>query len=327
MNRSTFVYAIIVVLIAFSIGVLFSGAPAEAQRTRCIRADLYGLAACNLGGYVKSRNSREHLKQCDAGHWYYECWDVARRVHTAHNAPAPAPAPRQTTTQTTRQSRVQTPSQTPSQPPSQPAPRRPAQPQQQSCTAPTLTYKKWVIGQSATDLPNTDKPTTFITTSETSCYIEVQVGYDGSQGSNTCELTGVSFTVTMSHGFTGTPTVTPSGDGFSKVWTYKATLKGNKSLRLTGARCDGNWVPSGPGNSDKPEYPGRDGAMWVTIAASGTYSGGTVTLPPETVTQSLVDGLQQEYVDYDKNVIPSGCHFNLYPSGDSNLKYNWGHYF
>ena len=358
MNRKYFAYAIIAILIAFSIGMFaisvhFSSAPVEAQevpteppasppstpdslappspppvRTEVICAGFRLDSWCDRSGYfwdgeIDGDDPYLHYISCAAGHKYWSCNPIFRRRH----ANCRAPAPRQTTTQTVRQtssSQAQSPSQSPSQNP-------PASPPQSSCTAPTLTFKKWVIGQSATDFPTEDKPTTFITNEETSCDVEVQVTYNGSQPPNTCELTGVSFTVTMSHGFTvsSTKTVPPSGSGFSKVWTYRATLTGDQSNRRLPRNhkkakvCDGERLPNGPDNSDKLDYPGRYGKpIEVKINATGTYSGGTVTLPEETVTQDQRDGIRQEYVDYNHNVIPARTYFK---SGASSI-YNWGHY-
>ena len=96
----------------------------------------------------------------------------------------------------------------------------------------------------------------------------------------------------MSHGFrvNGTPTVTSSGSGFSKVWKYEATFADSSS--------DANM-------SSSRKYQARGGTrISVTINATGSYSGGTVALSAQTVTQDQMDGLRQEYVDYNQPVLP-----------------------
>lgn len=314
MNRKYFGCVGLAIFIAMCL-CISSSAPVDAQRTLCDYARIFGVANCDLGGYVTTRNPRQHMKQCDAGHWYWSCWTHARRVHTAHNAPAPQPTTRRTTATTTR---ATTTRQSQSQSPSRPAQNTPANPPQQSCTAPTVTFKKLTIGQSSETIA-----TTFITDTETTCEVEAEVTYDGSQPPNTCEITGATWTVTMSHGFTvdsSTVDSDPEGSGFSKVWKYKATLNGNAHQEEN--ECNPNLEPPDPGS--KTDYPGRDAIrMYLTIRFTGTTSdGGTVTRLL-TVTQDQKDGLRQEYVDHNRNVVPSRDKFT---ATDAGRVYNWGHY-
>lgn len=339
MNRKYFAYAILAILIAFSIGVLaislgvhFSSAPVAAQevpteppasppstpdspasppaspppapaRVLCSFANLNGVFHCDFGGYVTSRNPHEHLKQCDAGHWYYECWDWARRVHTAHNAPAPAPTPAPAPAPTPS-SRAQSPSQSPSQNP-------PASPPQSSCTPPSIKFKSWAVGRSSGTAATV--PLSFITTDETTCKVKFEVTYDGSHNpSTTCEITSGAWTVNMSHEFTvsGDPTETAPGEGFSKVWTYEATLKGPGNST---AACSGTYDPY-PGRGDKP--------MDMTVTFTGTHSRGTVSLELK-LKQDEKDGIRQEHVDYGQLVIPAR---NEISAGAARTGYNHGHY-
>ena len=353
MNRKYFAYAIIAILIAIFVGLHLSSAPAEARWVRC-HMNL-AIPPCDRdGGWVRSTDYFKHRVKCRAGHTYWICHAPSRREHSWSRcrAPAPTPAPTPAPAPTPTPAPAPTPTPAPrAQTPSQPVQTPPASPQQQSCTAPTLTYKKWVIGRSATDFSTTDKPTTFITNEKTSCTVKVEVSYNGSQGPNTCELTGVSVTVTMSHGFTvsGTPTVTPSGSGFSKVWKYEATFTGGTPQMIN---CD-----SGTG-----KYGTRGGnPITVTINATGTYSGGTVTLLEKMVKQDERDGMRQEYIDYNLHrtlkvlpsrgwfkstlnvtapdgsstftVSPRDSHYNAYKktfprrkSDNQEAFYNWGHY-
>ena len=62
--------------------------------------------------------------------------------------------------------------------------------------------------------------------------------------------------------------------------------------------------------------------MWMKLKATGTYSGGTVRASTIRLNQTLVDGIRQEYVDFDMNVVPDRSHFKYRP----NSMYNWGHY-
>ena len=321
MNRNYFAYAIIAILIAFSIGMLaislgvhFSSAPVEAA-TLCALGSF-----CGRAGLVSGSDSLEHLATCAAGHRYWSCTEGFRVQHVNCRAPAPTPAPAPAPTPApapapapTPASRAQTPSQTPSQPVQTP----PASPQQQSCTAPKLTFRKLSIGQSSGTIA-----TTFITTTETTCEVEAEVTYDGSQDPNTCEITSGAWTVTMSHGFTvDTSTVDTDspGEGFSKVWKYKATLRGNRHKEEN--ECNPNLEPPDPGS--KTDYPGRDATrMFLTIRFTGTYSGGTVGRSLA-VTQDRKDGIRQEYVDHNRKVVPSRGQIT---ATDVGKVYNWGHY-
>ena len=346
MNRKYFGYAGFAMLIAIYIGVHLSSATAEARWVRCLVVSRWGLTCQQSNGWGWG-SSTAHVRTCPAGHRYWHCHAASRNAHAAHVAPQRTPqrTPQSTQTQTTRQTTTrqtttrQTQSGSQSQTPQRESTPRRQQPQE-SCKKPTLTYKKWVIGQSATDFPSTTKPITFITDSKTRCTVKVEVSYNGSQPPNTCELTGVNFTVTMSHGFrvNGTPTVTPSGSGFSKVWKYEATFADST-----------DDVPANRNSSRK--YAARGGTrISVTINATGTYSGGTVALSAQTVMQDEMDGLRQEYVDYNLPVLPKRKWFitriaGRSPAGhgsyivsprDTNYDsskvagqeafYNWGHY-
>lgn len=302
MNRKYFGYAGLAIFIAICL-CISSSAPVEARRTLCNFARIFGVANCDLGGYVTTGNPRQHLKQCDAGHWYYECWTHARRMHTAHNAPAPQPTTRRTTatttrTTTTRQTttRATTTRQSQSQSPSQPAQNTPANPPQESCKRPTLTLKKLVIGRSATDSPGQKVPVTFITDTKTSCKVKAEITYYGSQPPNTCEITSGSWSVTMTHGFrvSGQASETTEGSGYSKVWKYEATFTDSSSDVISSS-------------SDK--YAARNKErIRLNLTFTGTHSGGTVTKSAQII-QDQIDGMRQEYIDYNLHrtlkVLPS----------------------
>ena len=217
-------------------------------------------------------------------------------------------------------SRIRLPAQSPSQTPSQPAPRPPAQPPQQSCTAPSIKFKSWTVGRSSGT--ESTFPRSFITTTETTCKVKFEVTYDGSHDpSTTCEITSASWTVTMSHGFTvsGDPTEAPSGSGFSKVWTYEATLKGNSSLKNTGTKCDDD--EKGP--NLKPDFPGRNKKpMKLEVRFVGTVDSTRTSGVSITLTQDEIDGIRQEYVDYNRQIVPARGKFTR----NSNSDFNWGHY-
>ena len=326
MNRKYFAYAIIAILIALSIGVLaislgvhFSSAPVVAQEvptepppsppstpdslappsppppvsTRTICAGWLDLwcdrSLDSETGEIDGDDRYLHYIPCAAGHKHWSCNLFARRRH----ANCRAPAPRQTTTQTVRQtssSQAQSPSS-----PSPPSQNPPASPPQSSCKKPTLMLKKLVIGRSAIDFPTLKVPYTFITDTKTSCKVKAEITYNGSQPPNTCEITSGSWSVTMTHGFrvSGTPTVTPSGSGFSKVWKYEATFTDSRSDAMS--------------SSAKYAARGKE-RIGLNLTFTGTYSGGTVTKSAQ-VTQDQIDGMRQEYIDYNLHrtlkVLPS----------------------
>ena len=207
----------------------------------------------------------------------------------------------------------------PRQSPSQPAPTPPAQPPAPSCNRPpSIKFKSWTVGRSSGTAAT--RPLSFITNNETTCKVTFEVTYNGSQSPNTCEITSDAWNMTMSHGFTvtSTETVEPSGSGFSKVWTYKATLKGNSAVRIKDTKCNAN--KRGPGL--KTDYPGRNGErMWLSVHFTGTHSGGTVGVSLA-LAQDEIDGLRQEYVDWNRQVVPARGKFTL----NSGSVFNWGHY-
>ena len=325
MDSKHFAYVSFTILIAIYIGVHLSSAPAEAERTRCPIVSRWGLT-CTLGGWIYDNDHAGHVgicSPCRAYYWY--CHMDSRRRHAAHSTPRPlptVPTPTRTTTQTTRQTTSQTTSQSQSQTPQRESPPRRQQPQQ-SCKKPTLHFKTWTVG--GPDGRVTAKDTSFITNTETTCKVYAEVTYNGSQPPNTCEITGATWTVIMSHDFTvdtATVDTDTEGSGFSKVWTYETTLTGPEMRTPKGWDCDEEWLPSGPNNSDKKEYAGRNQQrMSLTINFSGSYSGGTAEVS-QLLSQSTKDGIRQEYVDYNLNVIPDRADFR----GDSNIRYNWGHY-
>ena len=148
MNRNMFVYAIIAVFIAFSIGMFaisvhFSSAPVEAQevptgppstpppappsppspspppvRTEVSCAgfwlDWYCDRSLGSFGEIDGDDPYLHYISCAAGHKHWSCNPIFRRRHANCRAPAPAST---STTQTARQtssSSAQSPSQSPS---------------------------------------------------------------------------------------------------------------------------------------------------------------------------------------------------------------------
>ena len=309
MNRNTFVYAIIAILIAIFVGVHLSSAPAEARRTRCPVVNRVN--RCDLGGWIYNGNYAGHVVRCSTcRRYYFGCHAGLRRKH-AHGRPAPRPqpAPRQTPRQTP-QPQAQSPSQPPSQSPSQP--RQPAQP----CTKPYLYFADTDVGQST----GSGLTATFITDDKNTCRVKLKVGYTN-KISNPCLITSTSWNVTMSHEFTvsGQPTTSTEGDGVHRLFVYEATFTDSTS---DGGSCTQKY----PGRYDN----GKGKPISLTVTFTGTYSGGTTTLGPETIGQDEIDGIRQEYVDMGKKVIPSrdwfvsiiGTH-TVAPQDDV---YNWGHY-
>ena len=319
MNRNTFVYVSLAILIAC---LAFSHFATESAAQTCSSVVSWVSGICNDKGKCVTGSATPPNLFPTCGHPYPYCCcrpNPQQRQSASAPAPTPAPAPAPTPTPTPA-SRAQTPSQTPSQS----APRRPAQPQQQSCKKPTIHFKTWTVGGPEGRV--IAKDTSFITTTETTCKVYAEVTYSGSQDpSTTCEITGANWTVTMSHGFTVDATTVDTdspGEGFSKVWTYEATLTGPEMRTPKNWDCNEKWLPNGPSNSDKKEYAGRNQQrMSMTISFSGSYSGGTVEVS-QLLSQSAEDGIRQEYVDYNLNVIPDRGDFR----GDSNIRYNWGHY-
>ena len=229
-----------------------------------------------------------------------------------------APAPRRWADLPSAPTPAPTLAPTPRQSPSQPVPTPPANPPQESCKPPSIKFKSWTVGRSSGTAAT--RPLSFITNTETTCKVTFEVTYNGSQSPNTCEITSDAWNVTMSHGFTvtSTETVEPSGSGFSKVWTYKATLKGNSAVRIKDTKCDAD--KRGPGL--KTDYPGRNGErMWLSVRFTGTHSGGTVGVSLA-LAQDEIDGLRQEYVDWNRQVVPARGKFTL----NSGSVFNWGHY-
>lgn len=328
MNRKYFGYAGLAIFIAICL-CISSSAPVDAQRVRCGIGALF----CSRGGWVNNGNPNDHGFICRTnGFHYFACSSNARSIHNracgntaclTNKAPVrqttrQTTATRTTATRRTTTTRATTTRQSQSQSPSRPAQTPPANPPQESCTAPTVTFKKLTIGQSSETLA-----TTFITDTETTCEVEAEVTYDGSQPPNTCKITGATWTVTMSHGFTVNSSTVDSdteGSGFSKVWKYKATLNGDAHQEEN--ECNPNLEPPDPGS--KTDYPGRDAIrMYLTIRFTGTTSdGGTVT-KSLTVTQDQKDGIRQEYVDHNRNVVPRRDKFT---ATDTGRVYNWGHY-
>lgn len=298
MNRNTFVYVIIAILIAIFVGVHLSSAPAEARRTRCPVVNRVN--RCDLGGWIYNGNYAGHVVRCSTcGIYYFGCHAGLRRKH-AHGRPAPRPqpAPRQTPRQTP-QSQAQSPSQTPSQPSQPSQPRQPAQP----CRKPSISFQSWTVGQSS------GSTTTFITNSKTRCDIEVQVG-TGNQPVTTCLITNPQWTVTMSHGFTVTsgPELNATGT-LNQVFKYKATFTDSTN---DGVTCN-------------QKYPGRSGKpIKVEITFTGTYDGDKTITKTLELEQDEIDGIRQEHVDYEQKVVPSRGHFVSGTPRDG--VYNWGHY-
>lgn len=323
MNRKYFGYASLAMLIAIYIGVHLSSATAEARWVRCLVVSRWGLTCQQNNGWGWG-SSTAHVRTCPAGHRYWHCHAASRNAHAAHVAPQRTPqrTPQSTQTQTTSQTTGQTQSGSQSQTPQREQTPRRQQPQE-SCKKPTLHFKTWTVGGPEGRV--TAKDTSFITNTETTCKVYAEVTYNGSQPPNTCEITGATWTVTMSHDFTvNTSTVDSDteGSGFSKVWTYEATLTGPEMRTPKGWDCNEKWLPNGPNNSDKREYAGRNQQrMSLTINFSGSYSGGTVEVS-QLLSQSTKDGIRQEYVDYNLYVIPDRADFR----SNSNIRYNWGHY-
>ena len=361
MNRKYFGYAGLAIFIAICL-CISSSAPAETSRRRCTVA--IGGLTCDRGGWIHNGDWTEHLAKCTAGHWYWKCEANYRYWHARRCGRRSVPLPqhlrgsqttRQTTSQTTSQTttrqtttRTTTTRQSQSQSPSRPAQNTPANPPQESCKRPTLTLKKLVIGRSATDSPGQKVPITFITDTKTSCKVKAEITYYGSQPPNTCEITSGSWAVTMTHGFrvSGQASETTEGSGYSKVWKYEATFTDSRSDVISSS-------------SDKYAARSKE-RIRLNLTFTGTHSGGTVTKSAQ-VTQDQIDGMRQEYIDYNLHrtlkVLPSRGWFRstlsvTAPDGSSTFTvsprdsdydsykktfpgrerdnqeafYNWGHY-
>ena len=92
-------------------------------------------------------------------------------------------------------------------------------------SAPKLKFTKWQAGQGQ-EYTASDRPHTFITDTETTCEITATVAYASSQPSSVYPLTGYTWQVTGSHGYTFTTQTETSGPVGQTGTTFKLTATG-----------------------------------------------------------------------------------------------------
>ena len=194
-------------------------------------------------------------------------------------------------------------------------------------TEPCIRLGSWQIGQSSGS-GNTIM-TSFITNSETTCCVKVDVSYCQSQPSSyVYPIEDFDFEITMNNGFTVSNRVeSTSGPAASllspsTIFSVDAKLEGIKDTTQV-ETCD--------------RLNGRNNIpMKVTVKFKGYYGSGhpkkTVTLE-KTWTQDTLDEIRQEYVDMTppsssgaQLPVPSKSSFVPTISGNGNDLWNTGHY-
>ncbi len=193
-------------------------------------------------------------------------------------------------------------------------------------TEPCIRLGSWQIGQSSGS-GNTIM-TSFITNSEKTCCVKVDVSYCQSQPSSyVYPIEDFDFEITMNNGFTVSNRVeSTSGPAASllspsTIFSVDAKLEGIKDTTQV-ETCD--------------ELNGRNNIpMKVTVKFKGYYGSGhpkkTVTLE-KTWTQDTLDEIRQEYVDMTPSgsraelPVPSKSSFVPTISGNGNDLWNTGHY-
>ena len=156
-------------------------------------------------------------------------------------------------------------------------------------SAPQLKFTKWQAGQGQAYTVS-NPPHTFITDTETTCEITATVAYASSQPSSVYPLTGYTWQVTGSHGYTFTTQTEASGPVGQTGTTFKLTA--------TGTGDEHNSSTGGHrrmrGRSEKP--------IKFTVKFIGEYGSGSGsnqnTVEVEVVfEQDEKDQMRQEYLD------------------------------
>ncbi len=192
-------------------------------------------------------------------------------------------------------------------------------------TKPCVVWEAWQIGQSS-GYGNTIM-SSFITNSETTCGVEVEVSYCNSQlSSYVLPITKYDFVITMNNGFSVTKkhskTTGPDTSSLDPATTFSIDAK------LEGPRDQENIACPLNGRENK--------SMEVTVTFTGYYGSDpnnqkTVTLT-KTWKQDTVDILRQEYVDLTPSgnraelPVPSKTSFKQTISSNGTDGWNTGHY-
>lgn len=156
-------------------------------------------------------------------------------------------------------------------------------------SAPQLKFTKWKAGQGQ-EYTASNPPHTFITDTETTCEITATVAYASSQPSSVYPLTGYTWQVTGSHGYTFTTQTETSGPvgQTGTTFTLTATGTGNQHNSSSGGHRPMR------GRSEKP--------IKFTVKFIGQYGSGSGS-DPQTVEVEVVfeqdekDQMRQEYLD------------------------------
>ncbi|MYB94604.1 hypothetical protein F4054_02040, partial [Candidatus Poribacteria bacterium] len=156
-------------------------------------------------------------------------------------------------------------------------------------SAPQLEFTKWQAGQGQ-KYTASNPPHTFITDTETTCKITATVAYVSSQPSSVYPLTGYTWQVTGSHGYTFTTQTETSGPVGQTGTTFKLTATGTGDEHNSSS---GGHRPM-RGRSEKP--------IKFTVKFIGEYGSGggsdQKTVEVEVVfEQDEKDQMRQEYVD------------------------------
>ena len=192
-------------------------------------------------------------------------------------------------------------------------------------TKPCVVWEAWKIGQSS-GYGNTIM-SSFITNSETTCGVEVEVSYCNSQPSSyVLPITKYDFVITMNNGFSVTKkyskTTGPDASSLDPATTFSIDAK------LEGPRDQENIACPLNGRENR--------SMEVTVTFTGYYGSDpnnqkTVTLT-KTWKQDTVDILRQEYVDLTPSgkraelPVPSKTSFEQTISSNGTDGWNTGHY-
>ena len=156
-------------------------------------------------------------------------------------------------------------------------------------SAPQLKFTKWKAGQGQ-EYTASNPPHTFITDTETTCKITATVAYASSQPSSVYPLTGYTWEVTGSHGYTFTKETSASGavGDVGTTFTLTASGRGNEHNTSTGGHRPMR------GRSEQP--------IKFTVKFIGEYGSGSGS-NQQTVEEKVVfeqdekDQMRQEYLD------------------------------
>ena len=155
-------------------------------------------------------------------------------------------------------------------------------------SAPKLQFTKWQAGQGQ-EYTASNPPHTFITDTETTCEITATVAYAASQPSPVYPLTGYTWQVTGSHGYTFTTQMEASGPVGQMGTTFKLTATGTGDAHNSST---GGHRPM-RGRSEKP--------IKFTVKFIGEY--GTDPNNQQEISisvdfeQDKKDQIRQEYLD------------------------------